>query len=303
MPGKEDYGYTAYAWIGLVLVLLLATPFFTVLSLLAGQVSEHTHESVGWVILGGGILLYFGAGFVVPMMLAERTKADRRRAELAQQQRVADCLIGDIDAQRNTGPYVLYLRPFTLDGLIYWKEELGGLVDTGIAHAVTLDAALFDYLDGKIPIICLDSDARDYGAAGIRTDDAQWLADVKRLMCNAGRIVLVPGDSAGILDELYFLWKTPDLHAKSYIVMPPKRSGFFVALTWESAQKNAKLLGIRLPDYDAFGAIFTLSGRSMHLGYRSVEDICHFIAGGLKPVSRTTDTGSGSSGADVTPVP
>ena len=275
-PDRNQF-HPAISWVFFPIFLLLIYPYLILLGGIVELLGGSDSKIFANVVLCVGFLAYFFAWFAIPAILSQKARIQEEAPIMARQRAYVEDLLRSDDDKAQCRKFILYLRPFTMDGLLYWERDLTGIMDTGVAHATTLDEALFLHLKGEIPIICLDEKTRDLGAFTISSTDQTWLEQVLRLMRKAHGIVIVPGDTAGIVEELHLIWSTSELRSKSVIIMPPEYSGSFLELKWGQAQKCAKALGVNIPDYDPHGLAFTFEGGSMFLAYCAPSRICSFI--------------------------
>lgn len=238
--------------------------------------------------LAAGLYVAFGlAGFSawsVPGFLAAAALAGRvykgrggrvRAAQRARQQRLAR------DARREERPPILLLRSFLSSVTMPAPETIRVFgTDRPIndedspaaprSHVLTLAAALRT----SGPIVAIGP-ARSGTAGAARVDvlflepaDADWFAVFETVSLGSRAIVMLPGETQGVVQEIESL-RRRRLLGKLILVMPALRRhpGIVpwlrvdveqVVRGWEAARERFGALGIVLPDYDPQGMVFAL---------------------------------------------
>lgn len=247
----------------------------------AGDVALVAGFAAGLYVVFGiaGLSIWSGLGFLAAAALASRAYAGRegrvREAQRAGQERLAG------DARGDERPPILLLRsfqsPVTMPAAetirLFGTERPLNEDDSPAAprsHVLTLAAQLRK----TGPVVAIGP-ARSGTAGAPRVDvlflepaDADWFAVFEAVSHGSRAIVMLPGETQGVAQEVVSL-RRRGLLRKLIVVMPPlrRRSSIVpwlridagrVVQGWDAARAQFRALGVALPDYDPEGLVFAL---------------------------------------------
>jgi hypothetical protein len=211
-------------------------------------------------------LLIFLVIFVFEILRARRDrKAEQIEADrYAEQARVENERIKqEAIADRDGAAFALYLRPFAVDKVIRKRaQELSWLPHVLIMQLIFPDRVNFDYElneDFKsllgIQLISLDAENENQGAGHFQTTDSAWVQEFRLLAVRAKTIVIVPGVSSGIMDEIRWLTMTGLLSNAVFF----KPRGYPKSL-WQATKEEYEREGvIELPNYSPHRLSFRIN--------------------------------------------
>ncbi len=215
--------------------------------------------SRSWIQRGGGEVLMFLAGGLTVGALAFLLGRSHRREQQEQRDREARALadqaaeqcFGALSQGQRVGKFVLFLRPFALDGAMYAPSSPipRFLLQPGFWIGSPPRALFEEYLAREIlstqlSLISLGQPSTLLGAGRIETVDAEWFRRFSTLAEAATSLALVPGAQPGIVSEVSYLrasgwlWKTVFF----------KPVGYSKA-EWEEAAEALAQERIDLPDW------------------------------------------------------
>jgi hypothetical protein len=208
-----------------------------------------------------GLMLYLG--LVGAFLAADRA---RRRAPW-----MADALPYRLNrtmftlrrywAYRDDRPYFLYLRSFRDDVFAVEVDSVTRGRET-TRHTLylsqILDAALAAF--GEVLFIGTEQfdTFADYGLV-VKAGDADWREVVARCVRDARAVIVCPGDSPGVTEELQLLLSGA-LADRLILVMRPASSARERERQWTEAAETQSRGGVKLPTYLPTGALCARAG-------------------------------------------
>lgn len=188
-----------------------------------------------------------------------RAAAERWRAASAAPRRES----AGRDAAGRDEPFLVYLRPFTLDAVDPMTEQ-------------TFEALLVEALREFGAVLSLGSDPQGAGASRLVTQDAGWRDEARRLLGGASGVLMVPDHSPGVLWEIEQLRALGALE-RTVFLAPPRwaMTERFDEARWRETRRVWAEIGLRLPPLVPQGAIFGLSDEGR---------IANYAPFGLEPV-------------------
>lgn len=196
--------------------------------------------------------------YLVARLFKSRAPEETQPARNALATAVRDAVRSD---EKLSFPFILYLRSFGID---VRRKRSEGLWDNAFgymgAQYVDFETAITDALELYAPVVALDRVTRTLGAGRVQVDDSEWESLVQRMLRRADTVLLVPGDSAGVVAECHMIHDIK-CQNKTVFVMPPcdprMRDG--TREEWVRAQEVMGLtLQIELPRYSECGMFFTV---------------------------------------------
>ena len=133
-----------------------------------------------------------------------------------------------------------------------------------VEYALTLSLAPIGLL------VAIGDKHRSLGAAKFIETDEEWRNRFAVLCANARAIFVLPGTSSSVIWEISKIYNSTELSSKSFFIMPPDNSGFFINLIrelrnsdnnkyWSQIKFELSSAGINLPKYSKNGGVFALS--------------------------------------------
>lgn len=172
----------------------------------------------------------------------------------------------------NSNPtlFALYLRSFE-EGRFGFLSKVGsGLAALTGAHDTEYDLHydveenLSDTLSDRLPLLAIGDKLRSFGAAKLRSSDANWRNLVDELMERAALIVMLPGMSPSTLWEIERLSSNAQHKEKTVFVMPRKTiwtgawSNKSQARRWQALALKVRAYGVEFPAHMRAGCYFRL---------------------------------------------
>ena len=151
-----------------------------------------------------------------------------RAREQRRRQTIRDDLAGAAD--RLSGRYLLYLRPFTSTArisillkhkVVFQKIPSKRTKTYADIEWGDLETAIAEAVEPLGHLRALGCPGEHIGAGRVLTDDLHWKAEFARLAQGAYRILIVPSTHAGTKWELDRLFSNPDLLSKTILILPP----------------------------------------------------------------------------------
>jgi hypothetical protein len=245
--------------------------------------------SDGWVVfcmIGGTVLAFF--------VWAVATLVHGRR-KIVREELVFE------EAKQDARPFCLLLRSFSDCALGYGLPftqlgDKGQRQYQGPIHFQALADGLGEA--GRLLVLCREpiDDSRlrshHFSHIGLRAPDERWIELFRYAAERARSIVLVPGMSPGLLEEIGFIRSDPALLRKTLVFMPPtppeKVGGTFYferdrhELEWGKVQAAWASSGLELPNYTVQGMIYI--PRADFSIDRHVSELALSAPAGLKEV-------------------
>jgi hypothetical protein len=119
-----------------------------------------------------------------------------------------------------------------------------------------LEAILAEAVESLAPLVALGRPGEQIGAGRISCQDDKWRGILELLANNAEHICVLPTDSPGTRWEMEHI-RGQGLLAKCFFLMPPENQAFGWKGRWEHATAALEEYGLRLPEYQNNGMIFT----------------------------------------------
>lgn len=170
--------------------------------------------------------------------------------------RLAEELMQNLRTGKKCEPFCVYLRSFR-------SENLYNLPGSQAGNPLEFERWLERCLSPLLTV-CLGENNPTLGAARIKTSDAAWEKDVHLLMTNCRFILILPGDSDGIVKEVCSILSTTLFAQKAIFLMPPGEpygANVFKSMRWLALMITYEDLGLSLPRYTPYGTVFN------HLGF------------------------------------
>lgn len=230
-----------------------------------------------WFQRGGDdVLMFLVAGFAVgavALLLGRSYRRDQqehrdKKARTLADQAAEQCY-GALSQGQTVGKFVLFLRPFTLDGAMYAPSSPlpTFLLDPSFWVGSPPRALFEEYLtreimSAQLSLISLGQPSALLGAGRIETLDEEWFRRFSTLAEAAISIALVPGSQPGIVSEVAYL-RASGLLWKTIFFKPVGYS----KVEWNRATEALAQERIDLPDWSPGMLSFRLcnTGQVNHL--------------------------------------
>lgn len=158
--------------------------------------------------------------------------------------------------------FVFYARPFAADHKSTISAASWRHAHDARLRVLDFETALTDMWWDYAPVVGLKTTEGSYGAGWVRvTEEGEWINLAKKLIFRASTILLLPGDTPGVVSE-YRLIVSANRLARAVFVMPPsvRRYQAEAASEWSRvALLVLEQFGWQFPCYDARGRLFMLS--------------------------------------------
>lgn len=222
---------------------------------------------LGFVLVCGFILILIAillGSIATENVRAQRKKKQEQRDKFAEwvATEIERCT-GNTSSDAHIPPFVLYLRPFSLEQSIRERKGQAGFfwVRAFLSEGrMNFDYILQSYLDPlNIPLISIGLPNDQEGAGHLITTDNSWRVRFRVLAERATTIVVVPGIQPGIISEIRWLIVSGLLVNAVFF----KPTGY-LKTEWEKMkEKYENEEEIELPDYSANQLSFRMysSGR------------------------------------------
>jgi hypothetical protein len=170
---------------------------------------------------------------------------------------IEDLTAQEIAAEAEKKNFILYLRPFRLEGRLptanpaYRKYGAASIPETVDFEKLVVGGA------GRVArVIKIGGDQEDSGTGRVRYTDAEWQEHFERLSASAMAVVVIPGMGRGSIFELQSM-KTRGVLSKCVFVLPKRDEH---PLAWALAGMALGNIGVRLPDGRRGPTLFRING-------------------------------------------
>lgn len=211
-----------------------------------------------WLFLIAGLTGYF----------TDKLHLSENKEKIIERNEKALKLIEEIENNQSEKVFFVYLRSFKFENLShnwYWEPIK---YTSDIFKETTIDEELeYAFSLGNIDLVCLgDTDKLKVGAARIRTDNLNWRNKIDLLLENSMGIIVVPGPTSSVIEEIIKIYSDEDLLKKTVFVMLPKTTGSWYGANWDVILVDKlKKSGIEFPLHKEEGLIFNSNGKSISL--------------------------------------
>jgi signal peptidase I len=170
--------------------------------------------------------------------------------------------------------FFLYLRSFNKAGRISIKKTIGDWTERSLVGQYwDIELALTTALDQEGLLVAIGDKRESVGAAKFVASDEEWKQRFSDLCSRARGIFVLPDRSNSLGWEMEQITRTPELAAKTFFLMPPRRYGIFRVFGgtllgsmlehrgwwWKETQAALARNGIFIPDYKWKGEIFQIN--------------------------------------------
>jgi hypothetical protein len=175
--------------------------------------------------------------------------------------------------------FALYLRSFDTQKSqnIFNSGEFGALATMYVPlflgeylwpFRLTMDEAIAIGFRSKLPLVGLRSTSQNAleGVVEYQCANEEWRALVHELWDKSAATIIVPGRTAGVLEELVLAHRDVSRRNKTVLIMPPRQGDPLIEIEWDLTQKRAAEQGLQLPKYDRRGRVLNYHGFSAKLG-------------------------------------
>ena len=178
---------------------------------------------------------------------ADQEAADSRAREIDNSARIRQALVG-----KDNFPFALYLRPFEIDKKIRKRSVSDSrFPQIRVIHSLLRDKVNYDYhlrqeFEALLDVTLLCFDGTDSpGAAHVKATNDTWIAKFRLLAPRARAIVIVPGISDGILNEI--CWLSEEGLLQTALFLKPK--GYPKSRWQEMKRSYEKEIFLEVPNY------------------------------------------------------
>jgi hypothetical protein len=205
------------------------------------------------------LILFLAAVLLIPAIViyfvAVAVEGSARKRQQVNDTR-AEAILDAVLSRSDHGPFVLYLRPFAVTGVLnrrsflrrFWKR---------LGYEVEFEAALVQALSRWAPVIAVGHSGEQVGFGRVQMGDAEWKKLVANLIDQADAVFMLPGASRGTTWEVRYILKTAA--DKAVFMMPPKCDApFDSAKYWMDVRSHWSRHRVHLPEYDERGMFFRL---------------------------------------------